>query len=98
MNCTVLMLDTHIVAGPSAPSATANSRRAAWCFGLFMAFNTAGPSPQELVQLTALRAELALDLAAVPDSHEEQKDDWKLLRFLRGHGAKAAAGAYRRRA
>ena len=60
-----------------------------------MAFNTARPNAEELSQIAALRVELAPELAAVPDSHAEQKDGWKLLRFLRGHGAKGAATAYR---
>eukprot|EP00656_Telonema_subtile_P048165 TRINITY_DN5667_c0_g1_i3.p1 TRINITY_DN5667_c0_g1~~TRINITY_DN5667_c0_g1_i3.p1 ORF type:complete len:487 (+),score=115.79 TRINITY_DN5667_c0_g1_i3:64-1524(+) len=47
-------------------------------------FNAGPGSPQERLQIGAMRSELAEDLAAAPQ-HPELLSDWKMLRFLRGH-------------
>eukprot|EP01051_Picozoa_sp_SAG22_P011174 SAG22_NODE_1055_length_5789_cov_3.943234_4_plen_234_part_00 len=55
-------------------------------------------SPEEQLQIDALRAELAEDLRALgaAASWPDVAGDIRLLRFLRGHGSENAAAAYRR--
>ena len=52
---------------------------------LMYEYNSAPPAPLEQWGISEMRRELAAELTTIPQ-HPELVGDWKLLRFLRGHG------------